>query len=534
MENNGNASCVDHGTSTSRDFDDEDINEIGIHSALPSSTPDEKSEAKEESLSQRFKCWGPWRRWHYFREFQQHESQFERTRDPEENARGRLPDGENVQLPGIWVIELYTPSTVGGLLKGIRKLGWEYGRSREDSLTKWMNDVREGRQAGWVSLGLVSPQSAAHFMRERSAPLPEGVSAALPILMSLTPSITALVIAFLLDDDSAASLETSLRANFKTIVRRTSRFRTWHLIRYILGNNDSFCFSRSIFSPDTQRREALKFQLKQCESGCVQWVKKYFPGAFDSLPQSRLPTAVLLVTEKVRALSNEAGHIRALDGLNLSRSYDSWASPEWPGARLIIPMGWGDEGRRLTFSCRRHDAFPSSPGYQDPTSNWAIAQRADDVVQGLLSRWAITCLLDGYHETLSAMRDETARDGSYRTIRDLKKLRSFARTFLYDIGACTQELEEFSQSIMNYDHNVMEMSSAENTQGGKYELLKNLRSSQKRRAQQVRREATLLQATLSTSNDLSQTITNIRIQSFMIFLTVISIGIALWAGLHTP
>jgi len=526
---------------TPNESDSRSSSAVELDGALPPSEPEQATEtAKEPPIKPPpllgFNRWGPWKRWNYYREFRQREIHAvrDRDRDHKENARGRLPDDEGVQLPGIWIAELYTPSTVGGLLNGIRELGWEYGRSRDDSLTKWMNDIREGRQAGWVNLGLVSPPKAAHFMRERSANLPPGATAALPILMSLTPSITAFVVLFLFDEETAATLETNLRANFISTTRRTSLFRTWNLIRFILTNNDSIRFSYSILHPDSLRREALKSQLQGLEKDCTQWVRKHFPGAFDSLPQTRLPTAILLVTEQVRPLSDEAGSIRALDGLAIGRNYDAWESIEWPGARLVMPRSWDDEGNRLTFACRRQDAFPNSLGYHDPTSNWTIAQRADDFIQGILSRWAITCLLNAYHEALSAMRDEIACDGSYRTVRDLKKLRSFARTFLYDIGACTYEIEEFSQSDPGYRHDVIEMTYVHVAHGGKQELLNSLSSLQGKRARQVRREAELLQATMSASNDLSQTIANIRIQRFMVLLTVISIGIALWAGLHSP
>lgn len=480
-----------------------------------------------------FKDWGPWKRWSFYREFQERERKHGRAQDVQENACGRLPDEEGVQLPGIWAVELYTPSTVGGLFKGIEELGWEYGRSRNDSLTKWMNDVRGGRQAGWISLGLVSPPNAAHLMRERSAELPSKSTAAFPVLMSLTPSITAFIILFLFDEEAAVSLEASLRTNFTTTTRRTSVFRTRHLIRYVLTGKDSVRFGFTIRNPDNQRREAVKSQLQALESDCIKWVRRHFPGAFDSLSEARLPTAALFVTEQVRPMSDEARALRALEGLALDRNYDAWESVEWPGARLGLPRNWDGEGKRLTFGCRRHDAFPHSSGYHDPMSNWTIAQRADDFVQGLLSRWALTCLLDGYHETLSAMRDEIACDGSYQTVRDLKKLRSFTRTLIYDISACTREIEEFTQSKLRYRDNTIDMTYIQDGHAEKYQLLKSFSSSQEKRARQVRREAELLQTTLSASNNLSQTITNIRIQHLIILLTVISIGIALWSGLRS-
>ncbi|GAH00531.1 unnamed protein product, partial [marine sediment metagenome] len=253
--------------------------------------------------------WGPWKRWSRYREFRREdleEPRFWQKRDPKENAQGRLPEDEHVQVPAIWVTELYTPSTVAGLLAGIADLGWEFGRSHADSLTKWMSDAREGRGAGWTSLGLVSPPKDPHFMRERTAPLPEGIRAALPVLISVTPSVTALVIAFLMEDDSADLLDEPLRASFST--RRDPLFRPWHVVRYVFRNG-SARFGHSIHSPDIIRRDRIKSSMRELERGCINWVRRHLPGAFASLRDVSFPTATLLVTEKVSPLTEEAGRI---------------------------------------------------------------------------------------------------------------------------------------------------------------------------------------------------------------------------------
>jgi len=474
--------------------------------------------------------WGPIKRWIRYREFRRHEVEhldFLQRRDREENAEGRLPDNEHVQVPAIWVVELYTPSTVAGLLEGITRLDWEHGRSRDESLTKWMGDVREGRQAGWTTLGLVSGPDDPLLMRERTAPLPEGVRAALPVLMSITPSVTALVVAFLMDDASAGLLDEPLRAHFSTC--RDRLFRLWDVVRYVLRDR-AVRLGHRIYSPDTARRIRVESSMRELEGGCVNWVREHLPGAFARMASMPFPTAALLVTEGVPPLTGEASQIRAFRALAIDREYEAWESSEWPGARLVLPHSWDNEGSRLVFACRRRDAFPEESYYPDPTSNWTIAQRADDVVRGLLSRWSLTCLLDGYHERISALRDRTARDGGYRPVHDLKKLRSLARTALYDIAVCAQEIEAFAQSDPEYRHDVLEMKYVQNVRGERLDLVKHFRSSQRLRAKQVQRESALLQSTLSTSNELSQTISNIRIQRLVVLLTIVSIGIALWAA----
>ena len=480
---------------------------------------------------------GPWVRWTRYREFRRHDVEEPRSwrqRDQEENAKGRLPEDEHIQVPALWVAELYTPSTVGGLLAGISRMGWEYGRSRSDSLVKWMNDVREGRQAGWMSLGLVAPPGSPHAMPERESLLPVGVHAALPVLMSLTPSVTALVVAFLMDDNTADLLDAPLRADFST--HMAPLFRSRDVIRYVLGNR-MIRFGRSIHGPNNIRREQVTASMENLERGCIDWVREHLPGAFAAFADVPFPSAALFVTEKVSPLTEDASKSAAFDAVALDRDYESWESAEWPRARLVLPHSWDGEGARLVFACRRSDAFPEKPRYPDIDSNWTIAERADLLVRGLLSRWALTCLLDVYHEHLSALRDGTARDGGYRPVRDLKQLRSLARTKLYDIVASSQEIEKFSESDDAYRWDVIEMTYTQEVHGKRLDLLSNFQTSQALRAKRVQAESDLLQSTLSTSIDLSQTISSIRIQRLVVLLTFVSTGIAVWAlflALGTP
>lgn len=491
------------------------------------------SEQSRKSPRHWLSDWGPWRRLTLYRRFQKNsraESEYFRKRDIEENKRGRLPDSEGVQVPALWVCEIYTPSTVSGILRGIEKLGWDYRRMKNESLTKWLSDVREGRLAGWTNLGLVSPPNATHILKERTAPLPAGVKAAFPVLMSLTPSLTAFIIVFHFDNDTADSLNPLLRGEYRTTAQKNPRFNFWRLCKYIL-TGDSVGMWESHYPPDIQRRDATSSRLQQIESSCAEWVQKYFPGVFASLSHSRFPSAALLVTEQFRPLSTETSNIRAFDGLGLNSEYDAWESGEWPGARLVLPYGPYREGKRLTFACRRKDAFPERPYDHDPTANSTIAGKADHLIQGLLSRWALSCILGAYHEALAALRDQTAGKGKFHPIRDLKDLRSLAITLLYDIGICANEISRFSKTKVKYRHNVMEMSYVRQVQGEHPELLDELRAYQKQRGEQVAREAELLLTTLTTTNDLTRTISSIRPQRLVVLLTIVSISLAVWISL---
>lgn len=474
--------------------------------------------------------WGLWRRLTRYMETRRDEVQsIWQEHDDETNLIGCLPDDENVQVPAIWVAELYTPSNVAKLLRSISDLGWEHGRTRDDSLLKWMSEVRQGRRAGWTNLGPVSPPSETRFIRERTAVLPEGVRVAMPVLMSLTPSITALVTAFLLDDKTADSLEEPLRAKYTTYTERSRLFSRRDLVRYILFGTPAR-LDRSIHDPDLQRRESAKACLAQLEGACFHWIRDNLPGVFASgIYPDTFPSAILLVTETTSPATSKARSIRAFEGLSINRDYDAWESAEWPSARLVLPRAWGDEGLRLTFACRRRDAFPDRPGYPDPESNSTIAQRANDQIRGLLSRWALSGMLNGYHEQLSELRDRVAESKTYRPVQDLKRLRSLVRTKLFDIITSSHEIEEFTQAEREYRRDVLELKYIRSSAPEPKSLIDAVSNKQRRDSVGVRRNAELLQSILSVTVDASQTIGGIRIQRLAILLSVISVGIAIIA-----
>jgi len=457
------------------------------------------------------------------------DEEFWHDKDPAENKKGKLPDDENIQLPAIWVSELYTPSKVEKLLTGIQKLDWDKDRIGQKSLIQWMSEARQGRTAGWTSLGLVSSPEDEHFMRDRVAQLPPGVTAALPILLTLTPSITAIVIAFIFDEETANALNAPLSAYYSTTTTPSHDQSIWRILSYILFNK-SMGFGRKISMPDARREEMTRDKLSRIERHCIDWVHQNLPGVFASdLKAYKSPTAILLLTEKVDPLTKEARDVRALQGLSLNHDFDAWTNNEWSGIRIALPSSWKDEGGRLTFACLRSSSFEKHDGYQNPHSNWTIAHRSDKLIQGLLSRWAITCLLDGYKQQLGVMRDRTANPRKYRVVKDLKQLRNLVRTTMYDVTIVAQDLGLLLNNSHRYKHNVIEPKRSYSKGSNEVDLLDELNSAQKSLSDQLLREANHLQTVLSATGNISQTISNLRVGRSILFLTVISICIALIA-----
>jgi hypothetical protein len=470
---------------------------------------------------------GPWVRWSKYRKFVKDTGEYRRDEhDKKANETGRLANDESVQLASIWVVELYTPSQIAGLKLGIARMGWEHGRSSNESILTWAADARRSDGGRWASLGMVT--SKRHFVSERVAELPRGVDAAFPELMSLTPSITALIIAFIMDDANSHAPDAPLRASFATRAEERPALRWWNVAAYVLFNSD-IRLSKTIRDPDSQRRHAVAQCVSRIETSCTDWVREKLPGVFSSdLRGGTFPTAALMITEKCDPGKENLKSTRAFEGLSIDRDFDAWISDQWPCARLVVPGLRSEDGLRLTFACRRSDAFPKATGYPDPTSNWTISQRANETIREFLARWSLTSMLDGYRERLSELRDKSATVRSYRSIRDLKQLRSLIRAQLYDIDIAAHEIRQFTRDPW-YHHEVLQMRPMDARFGGSGNLASALRESQSTRADQVSRESDLLKSVLSVSSNVSQTITNLRIQWLMLILTSVSIGIAIAA-----
>jgi hypothetical protein len=138
-------------------------------------------------------------------------------------------------------------------------------------------------------------------------------------------------------------------------------------------------------------------------------------------------------------------------------------------------------------------------------------------------------LLNDYHQLLSVLRDSAASQQSYRPVRDLKTLRSLVQTQFYDVAISAQEIGEFVESDRAYRYDTLEMQYVRVVGGKRPDLLQDFMTFQASRARLLQRDSVLLQSTISLSGDITQTISNARIQRLIVFLSVISLGIAVAA-----
>ena len=144
---------------------------------------------------------------------------FRRRRDKEENEAGKLPDGEAVALPCIWVMEGYTPSRIEGLFAGLEKLGWldDTVRNQDRDLVEFVRELRSRFVTGGsYNLGPIVSSDTPAWGMYLQADLPPGIRSADAQLVQLIPSSTILCMRFVLDETVAREIEEPFNKYYRT------------------------------------------------------------------------------------------------------------------------------------------------------------------------------------------------------------------------------------------------------------------------------------------------------------------------------
>ncbi len=142
------------------------------------------------------------------------ESELHKRLVDRENEVGKLRDGEDLHLAGVWVTELYLPSNVQSLIDGIDQLGWRQGRfGGDEDVVEWIKSARS-RPGGWRSLGFVVTPEQSHFMATHKSSLPTGMRAAFPHVFSVSNGLSALVILFVPDEPTSTALTGLLNRSY--------------------------------------------------------------------------------------------------------------------------------------------------------------------------------------------------------------------------------------------------------------------------------------------------------------------------------
>jgi len=369
-------------------------------------------------------------------------------RDRESNETSRVPEDEELRLRVVWGVELYGPAEAENLCAQLSRLNWSAGiaRSVDDSAGNWVRYQRAHSGAGaWYNVGLVTSQGdQSRFIKTNNnyAQMPECVDCLHVCIRQLTPSLTCVLIGFVLKGCIVQGYEEALNQDRKT---RYERLETQRGV--------------SILDPQSLKQRSIERIRDKARTIVQAWFSKNIPGFFCSLSNTPIPIAEFITTKNNHLLPNsDEQKLKArCDWRSLvatSLGYDVWTSSACNGLRFLIDnSGWKKKPPHFVVALCRSDIaddfFDSWGGNVD--RDYLIYSH--DHIEGVLSNYAVTEFLKAVSSDLKISRAALTikNSGRRKAIRTIEKIQAF---FDHSLGtpAIVAELLEHSKHLGNFKY----------------------------------------------------------------------------------
>jgi hypothetical protein len=349
--------------------------------------------------------------------------------DQELNQRGHLPADEHIQVHCLWVAEGYPPSKVGGLIAGLRGLGLDQARTgtQRGGVVEWLIKSRGTGFAGaWLNIGYFTRPRTRLFGVDRVlTELPPVVEFASGSLYALSPSLTGLVVRFVLNETVGPEIDGALNRDYRTEISS--------------AGSSAIVYD----GPEQQRHRAVDDCFRRARDECAAWIDKRLPGFFAATGREH-PTCMFLTTQ---ALSPFAEANRLDWGtygsvLGLDRDHEAWNLQAYPGLSLHVPerdvadRHWLIAGRRGAFF---NDEMQSAYG---GTSGRSWSNRLQHGVDELVAVLGVRTILRDFHAAAAETRDAASAtsNGSGGRRKTLASLPEAVSALTEDIEPIAAEL----------------------------------------------------------------------------------------------
>jgi hypothetical protein len=337
-------------------------------------------------------------------------------RDPGDNRDTRIPVGEQVLVPVLWLTELYTPTTLDGLLSGLASLMARAGDQdcRRGDIVEWVKDARRQGGGSWRMLPNVWPAGTA----PRSAnwitdDLPVGITSVTWGIYTLTSTVTAVTVMFRVEERHAGELQ--------RIVNKDASSRA------VLLPGGSYTVS----DVRSQKQQAADRWRENLRADAARWLARRLPGSFQDLAPGQLPTIELVLTERQYPWDEPIGHpavagwMQLLDLENLE-GYWQCGAISWLRLRERQFHSWTRGQRHLyTLAGRRPDLLSVSRAAHSAAQRDALNEALHLLhlhIVPAANRLALTALLDELAEQLAATRDLAKQAAGKRSPRALAQI----------------------------------------------------------------------------------------------------------------
>ena len=340
--------------------------------------------------------------------------------DDDFNKRSAPPPEEHIDLMCIWGIEFYTPSLVDRLEKNLHELHRSNVSTFRSSHhpVHWLRSLRRFRYSGgWTPLGPFAPQNESQADGPQRLPLtPPHVSAVHGHIASLSPSLIAVSMCFVLDESLSAVANASLREN------RTS---TWEPIENGKGLQD----------PRSQKQRDFDRIRLELQGGVHEWFEMHLPGVF-TVGKAEVPTCQLITAKVARPYRQ--GDEKAPDWFSYQRivgfekGMDSWHLKDADGFVFDVP----DNSSHSVFVANESDLPAFANRDQDRTRYETVAH-ANLSLSSMLRVWAMLPLMEHFTREV-ATSSVPFDEGPEHTLDVLKR----GMVSSIDVAALSNELAD--------------------------------------------------------------------------------------------
>jgi hypothetical protein len=298
----------------------------------------------------------------------------------------------------MWGMELFGPAEIELLYERLARLKWTAGvaTSKTDGALNWVRHQRAyGGEGGWYNVGIVAERSdhQRFFMLNNYASLPAEVDYLLVRIFQLTPSLTCVLVGFVLKDQATRSYEVEINRDRKTVRERSS-------YRWAVSN----------LEPEHLKRRSIEQVRSKMQNLVGRWFRANLPGFFCGLSGSHLPTAELVTTRTRHLLSYERHEPPGINFgwrhlfANCSR-FDVWTYAECPALRFSAEgHGFSDESFNLVVALCTSDVPEESLKYIGGREFGSYVAYSHEMMDGILSNYAGVAFLKEVSKDLKISR----------------------------------------------------------------------------------------------------------------------------------
>ena len=332
--------------------------------------------------------------------------------DHASNAQTRVPEGEALHLRALWAAEIFGPNAVDHLYASLAKFDWNASLDPGGVLA-WVRRQRNYGFGGTYNVGLVTRRADRTrwvTAQHNYAALPDGIDYLLVELAQLTPSVTCVLVAFVLKEDATQSFAQVLN---RDQVSALEPHENGAVIRHL--------------DPPTLKQRALHLARLEQRNIATEWMRTYLPGYFCTRSDlSVMPTAELTTTQLHSVFGRLDDHARLMrdDWQRVVASFQTvWSAA---GAGQGLRMAFSDSDAEsapfhvaasLCLSDLDADRLTRVGRDESPASYVAYCH---DELKGILHNWAgLVSLIEAAKDIKIARQAMQVRQLPRRKIMDI-------------------------------------------------------------------------------------------------------------------